>query len=65
MDLLQLRIVSKQALETWRYSTDDTEAIKDVSSWLEELKQGHGKAKEDPKAEQDSDTGMFRMTCMW
>ena len=39
MDLHQLRIVSGQALETWRYKTGDTEAIKDVSSWLDELKQ--------------------------
>ena len=38
MDLHSLRIVSGQALETWRYSTGDTEAIKDVSSWLDELK---------------------------
>ena len=39
MDLHELRIVSGQALETWRYKTNDTEAIKDVSSWLDELKQ--------------------------
>lgn len=38
MDLHSLRIVSGQALETWRYSTGDTKAIKDVSSWLDELK---------------------------
>ena len=37
-DLHGLRIVSEQALETWRYKTGDTEAIKDVSSWLDELK---------------------------
>lgn len=39
MDLHELRVVSAQALETWRYKTNDTEAIKDVSSWLDELKQ--------------------------
>ena len=38
-DLHKVRIVSRQALETWRYKTNDTEAIKDVSSWLDELKQ--------------------------
>ncbi len=38
-DLHDLRIVSGQALETWRYKTNDTEAIKDVSSWLDEVKQ--------------------------
>jgi len=37
-DLHSLRIVSGQALETWRYKTGDTEAIKDVSSWLDELR---------------------------
>ena len=39
MDLHELRIVSGQALETWAYKTNDTEAIKDVSSWLTELKE--------------------------
>ena len=28
-----------QALETWRYTWSDEEAIKDVSAWLVELKQ--------------------------
>ena len=39
MDLHELRIVSGQALETWRYNWSDEEAIKDVSAWLIELKQ--------------------------
>lgn len=39
MDLHELRIVSGQALETWRYNWSDEEAIKDVSAWLVELKQ--------------------------
>jgi hypothetical protein len=40
MDLHVLRIVSGQALETWRYNWGNEEAIKDVSAWLVELKQG-------------------------
>ncbi len=38
-DLHQLRIVSRQALETWWHSTSDAEAVRDVSSYLHELKQ--------------------------
>ncbi len=40
-DLHQLRIVSRQALETWWHSTSDIEAVRDVSSCLDELKQSN------------------------
>ena len=32
-------VVSGAALQTWRYNASDTEAVKDVSVWLDELKQ--------------------------
>ncbi len=56
-DLHQLQIVSEQALETWRYRTSDTEAIEDVSSWLNELKESQDMLKEDSKPEQYTDAG--------
>jgi len=38
-DLHAAEVVSEAALQTWRYNTNDTEAVKDVSTWLDELKE--------------------------
>jgi hypothetical protein len=32
-------VLSGAALQTWRYNTSDVEAVKDVSTWLDELKE--------------------------
>ena len=46
-DLHQLRIVSRPALEAWWNSTNDIEAVRDVSSCLDELKQSDVNARQD------------------
>ncbi len=38
-DLHAAEVVSGAALQAWRYNTNDTEAVKDVSTWLDELKE--------------------------
>lgn len=38
-DLHAAEVVSGTALQAWRYNTNDTEAVKDVSTWLDELKE--------------------------
>ena len=37
--LHQWEVLSGSALETWRYNTSDVTAVKDVSTWLDELKE--------------------------
>jgi hypothetical protein len=39
-DLLTAGVVSLPALQAWRYHTFDTDAVKDVSAWLNILKDG-------------------------
>lgn len=39
-EMLALDIVSSSALQSWRYDTNDTEAVTDVSTWLDEIKEG-------------------------
>ncbi|CAL8464440.1 g3975 [Coccomyxa elongata] len=38
-DLNTAEVASGAALQAWRYNTNDTEAVRDVSTWLDELKE--------------------------
>ena len=41
-------VLSAAALETWRYNTSDVTAVKDVSTWLDELKEQEENADRSP-----------------